>query len=364
VTPGAAAAAAGLVASAGARVLATSRESLGLADEHVFALAPLEEADAVALFADRAAAVRTGFALGPDNEGDVARLCRRLDGLPLAVELAAARARSLSPHEIADRLDERFGLLARRKSRAPDRHASLRAAVDWSYEMLGPPERVLFDRLGVFSGGASVRDVEAVCGCDDVLDALDGLVDRSLVTAREVAGTTRYGMLETLREYARERLAARGEIAALRDRHADHYAAVADELRLERLKAWDIRALLRVSELDDALAALRWCVASDVSPARAFRLLAPMWAIVHSRLAAEITDLAEQALARWGDAPGAGTVRGVAAVGQFVLGAPERAQAWASEAVEGETAAAPALLARRALALVAYHYDRDDLEAA
>src|SRR5262245_19197704 len=125
VTPRAAAAAAALVASAGARVLATSRESLGVADEHVLALAPLGEADAVRLFADRAVAVRGDFALGPDNSDDVVRLCRRLDGLPLAVELAAARSRSLSPREIADRLDERFGLLARRKGPAPERHASL-----------------------------------------------------------------------------------------------------------------------------------------------------------------------------------------------------------------------------------------------
>jgi predicted ATPase len=344
-------------------VLATSRESLGLAGEHVFALAPLGAADAVRLFAERAAAVRTGFALGPDNADDVARLCRRLDGLPLAVELAAARARSLSPREIADRLDERFGLLARRKTRAPDRHASLRAAVEWSYELLDAGERELFDRLGVFAAGVAVVDVEAVCGGADALDLLDALVDRSLVTAREVAGTTRYGMLETLRAYARERLAERGELDPLRDRHADHYAAVADGLRLERLGAWDIRSLVRVSEMDDPLAALRWCVASDAAPGRAFRLLAPLWAVVHSRLAAEITDLAERALQRWGSDPGAVTIRGVAAVGHFVLGAPERARELAREALAAEASAAPAVLARRALALVAYHYDRD-LDAA
>jgi predicted ATPase len=363
VTPRAAAVAAGLVASAGARVLATSRESLGLAEEHVFVLAPLAEADAVSLFADRAAAVRTGFALGPDNEPDVARLCRRLDGLPLAVELAAARARSLSPREIADRLDERFALLARRKTRAPDRQSSLRRAVDWSYELLSEPERALFDRLGVFAAGAGVGEVEAVCGGDGVLDLLDQLVDRSLVTTREVAGTTRYGMLETLRAYARERLAERGELEALRDRHADVYAAVADGLRLERLGAWDIRSLVRVSEMDDPLAALRWCVAHDADPGRAFRLLTPLWAVVHSRLAAEITDLAERALARWGGDPGAVTIRGVAAVGHFVLGEPDRSRLLAGEALAAETVAAPAVLARRALALVAYHFDRDLEEA-
>ena len=195
----------------------------GSPEEHVLALEPLglpdgddldavRAAEATRLFAERAAAVRTGFELGDDNAADVARLCRRLDGLPLAVELAAARARSLSPREIADRLDERFVLLARRKSQVADRHRSLRAAVDWSYELLTEPEQRLFARLGVFSASVGVAEVEAVCACGDVLDVLDQLVDRSLVTAREVGGATRYGMLETLREYARERLAERGEV--------------------------------------------------------------------------------------------------------------------------------------------------------
>jgi len=356
VTPGAAAAAAGLVASAGARVLATSRESLGLADEHVFALAPLGEADAVVLFADRAAAVRTGFALGPDNAEDVVRLCRRLDGLPLAVELAAARARSLSPREIADRLDERFGLLARRKTRAPERHASLRGAVDWSYELLSADEQVLFARLGVFSTAVTLAEIEQVCAVESVLDLLDALVDRSLVTVREGPDGTRYGMLETLREYARERLRERGEVELLHDRHCDRYVAVAESLRLEAITSWDLVGLVRMSDMDDALMALRWCVAHDEAPTRAYAMLAPLWALVHSTAAAEVTDLAERALERWGRVDS--RVLGVAAVGHFVLGQPDLARA---RALEGLAVAREGrgLIARRALALVVYHYDRE-----
>jgi len=375
VIASAAAVASQIAASPGARVLATSRESLGLAEEHVLALEPLalpdgdgvdavRGADATRLFAERAAAVRTGFELHDDNAADVARLCRRLDGLPLAVELAAARARSLSPREIADRLDERFVLLAHRKSRAADRHRSLRAAVDWSYELLSEAEQRLFARLGVFSASVAAADVEAVCSESpgQVLEVLDQLVDRSLVTARDVGGATRYGMLETLRDYARERLAEGDGLAALRDRHADRYVAVADSLRLEELRAWQVTSFARLSDLDDPLAALRWCVANDESPERAYRLLAPMWAVVHSRAAAEITDLAERALARWQgvDHPLTVQVLGVAAVGQFVLGRPDLARDRALRAIaSGEDA----VIARRASALVAYHFPRDVEEA-
>ena len=375
VIAGAAAVASHIAASPDARVLATSRESLGLPEEHVLALEPLalpdgdstdavREAAATRLFAERAAAVRTGFELRDDNAADVARLCRRLDGLPLAVELAAARARSLSPREIADRLDERFVLLAHRKSRAADRHRSMRAAVDWSYGLLTPSEQRLFARLGVFSTSVGVVDVEAVC-CGEsggVLDVLDQLVDRSLVTAREVGGTTRYGMLETLRAYARERLAEGDGLASVRDRHADHYVTVADSLRLEELRGWEATSFARLSALEDPLAALRWCVAQDAAPGRAFHLLAPMWAVVHSRAAAEVTDLAERALARWSDVddPLAVQALGVAAVGHFVLGRPERARERALEAIgDGRDA----VIARRALALVAYHFPRDVDEA-
>ena len=356
VRAGAAAAAAALSAP-DVHVLATSRESLGVRGEQVFTLAPLEEDDAVRLFAERASAVRTGFSLGDDNAADVARLCRRVDGLPLAVELAAARARSLSPREIADRLDERFALLAAPKSGAPDRHRSLRAAIDWSYELLCEEEQVLFTRLGVFSTPVTLGEIEQVCGGG--LDEIDALVDRSLVTVVEAADGTRYGMLESLRAYARERLAERGEVELMHDRHADRYVALADSLRLESITAWTAAGLVRMSNMDDALMALRWCVARDDDPARAFQMLTPLWAVVHSTAAAEVTDLAERALARWGRAdPRAVRVLGVAATGHFVLGQPELAHARALEGISGADAGS-ALIARRALALVVYHYGRE-----
>jgi predicted ATPase len=357
VRAGAAAAAAALAAPE-VRVLATSRESLGVAGEHVFTLAPLAEGDAVQLFAARAAAVRTGFELTGDNAGDVARLCRRLDGLPLAVELAAARARSLSPREIADRLDERFALLAAPK-RAPDRHRSLRAAIDWSYELLCEAEQVLFARLGVFATPVTLDEIEQVCGGSEVLDQVDALVDRSLVTVHEAVDGTRYGMLESLRAYARERLAERGEVELMHDRHADRYVALADSLRLESITRWATAGLVRMSHMDDALMALRWCVERDADPGRAYGMLTPLWAVVHSTAAAEVTDLAERALARWGRGhPGAVRALGVVATGHFVLGQPELARTRALEGI-GAADGGSGLIARRALALVVYHYGRD-----
>ena len=177
-----------------------------------------------------------------------------------------------------------------------------------------------------------------------------------------MGGATRYGMLETLRDYARERLAEGDGVAVVRDRHAQRYVAVAGSLRLEDLRGWQMASFGRLSELEDPLAALRWCVAHDAGPERAFRLLSPLWAVVHSRAAAEVTDLAERALARWGsvDHPLTDQVLGVAAVGHFVLGRPERARERALEAIgDGRDA----VIARRALALVAYHFPRDVDEA-
>jgi len=158
---------------------------------------------------------------------------------------------------------------------------------------------MLFARLGVFSTAVTLAEVEAVCGGGaPVLDLLDALVDRSLVTVREVDGQTRYGMLETLRAYARERLAERGEVVALHDRHADRYVALASALRLEEAGDWRAAGLVRMSDVEDVLVAVRWCLACDNGPDRAYRMLAPMWAVVHSTAAAEVTDLAERALAR------------------------------------------------------------------
>src|SRR5262245_46678056 len=210
------------------RLLATSREPLGVEGEQVIALGPLGP-EAVDLFADRARLAEWEFELTESNADDVTRICERLDGLPLAIELAAARVRSLSPAEIVQALDRRFELLARPRTRGTSRHRTLRATIDWSYRLLDEPERLVFERLSVVASRCDADAARAICGgtgvdSDTVLEVLDRLVERSLATARAEGGVMRFGMLETLREYARDRLRDHGELEHMRDRHADWYA--------------------------------------------------------------------------------------------------------------------------------------------
>ncbi len=234
------------------RILATSREALAIAGESIVAVPPLASEPAVELFADRALAADPDFVVD-----DVAReICRRLDGLPLALELAAARLRALPAAELAARLDDRFRLLTGGSRTALPRHRTLRAVVDWSWELLCDDERRLARRLAVFGAGATVESAAAVGGD---FDGLAALVDRSLLQI--VPGTTpvRYRMLETIREYGLERLEEAGELAATRDAHARHFAALADtaepKLRGPEQKRW--YALLQ-AERENVLAALRW----------------------------------------------------------------------------------------------------------
>jgi predicted ATPase/DNA-binding CsgD family transcriptional regulator len=225
----------------GLRVIATSREPLRVRGETVWRVPPLAlpaaaqelpagelaRHEAIRLFADRAAAVRPGFALDSGNSGAVLRLCRTLDGMPLAIELAAARVGALSVEQIAARLGDRFQLLASGDRTAPPRQQTLRAAVDWSYELLTEPEQVLLRRLAVFSGW-NLEMAEQVCAGDaippdQVLDLLAALIDKSLVTLdAEVDGTARYRLLDTIKEYAAGRLAASGEGPTMRLRHRDY----------------------------------------------------------------------------------------------------------------------------------------------
>jgi predicted ATPase/DNA-binding CsgD family transcriptional regulator len=236
-----------LSSSPGLRLIATSREPLHVAAETVWPVPPLsvapdgaaadpEEAcryEAVRLFADRAAASRPGFAVGPANAAAVTALCRALDGVPLAIELAAARIRTLSVEQIAARLADRFRLLTTGHRTAPPRHRTLQAAMDWSYDLLTPSERVLLRRLSVFVGW-SLEMAEQVCSDDgipasDVLDLLASLVDKSLVVLEpEVLGQARYRLLDTIREYAAARLADVGESAAFQHRLRDYTVTVAE----------------------------------------------------------------------------------------------------------------------------------------
>ena len=286
-----------LKAAPGVRFLATSRERLDVAGEallpvlplavpwpHSDAPAVLAESDAVRLFADRAAAVQPAFRLDADTSPAVAQICRRLDGIPLALELAAARVRVIPPREIAVRLDDRFSLLTSGNRSALARHQTLRAAVDWSYDLLSGPERELFARLSVFAGGFTLAAAESVCGDAPVLDLLSRLVDQSLVIP-DGGGQARFRMLETLRRYAGERLTEAGTAEILRRRHADWVLEFAEQaeplLRGPRQSEW-LRRL--DAERDNISAAIDWAFGQD--PEVAVRLssaLAYFWLIGRHR---------------------------------------------------------------------------------
>ncbi|MGH7537766.1 MAG: protein kinase domain-containing protein, partial [Gemmatimonadales bacterium] len=226
------------------RIMATSREALGIGGERAWLVPPLAlpppEAgepitravaalsEAVRLFVERTQAVRPSFELLDGNAAAIARICRRLDGLPLAIELAAARARILDPQQIATRLDDVFGLLSSSSRATPPRHRTLRNTIEWSHDLLTEPERILFRRLAVFAGGFTIDAAEAVAGMPDVLDLLSGLVDKSLVSLETEALEARYRMLETMRQFARERLVEASEAAELGRRHAQFFLARAE----------------------------------------------------------------------------------------------------------------------------------------
>ncbi|HEX2315577.1 MAG TPA: BTAD domain-containing putative transcriptional regulator [Thermomonospora sp.] len=267
------------------RVLATSREALGITGESLWPLPPLpvppedasaEEAltyPAVRLFADRAAAVRPGFTVDAGNLGLVLRICRDLDGLPLAIELAAARLRTLSPAEVADRLDDRFRLLSRGNRTAAPRHQTLRAVVEWSWDLLAPDEQVLARRLSVFTGGVTPETAERVCGlpADEVDELLAGLVDKSLVH-RDATAEGRYRMLDTIHAFCAERLAEAGERDRLYRAHAEHFFTLARtaDPHLRRAEQLDWLARL-TAEHGNLHAALRRAITFD--PALALRMV-------------------------------------------------------------------------------------------
>jgi predicted ATPase/class 3 adenylate cyclase len=244
-----------LVASQGLVVLATSREPLRIAGERVFPLRPLPEAPAVELFRQRAQAAV------PDFEADyeqLAELCRRLDSLPLAIELAAARVKLLTPAELLARLDRRLPILTGGRRDLPERQQTLRGTIEWSYELLEPEEQTLFARLGVFSGGWTIDAAEAVCDAD--LDTLGSLLDKSLVRREE----ERFSMLETIREYAAELLEASAEAQEIHRRQAEYIVGLAESVEVEYLGASQTR--LReyyTADWDNIRAALAWCLDRD-----------------------------------------------------------------------------------------------------
>ncbi|MDT7759582.1 MAG: hypothetical protein QOH27_5480 [Mycobacterium sp.] len=231
-----------LAHSSTVKILATSREGLGTTDEKLWTVPSLDVSAAagsaaVALFADRASNVAQRFSMSEgDTATEVVEICRRLDGIPLAIELAASRMASMTAGEVRERLDHRFRLLVGSR-RGMERHQTLRHAVQWSYDLLSESERNLLDRCSVFSGGFDLQSACAVVGTDEytVLDLLDALVRKSLLVADRASGRTRYSMLETIRQFAEEQLVAKGDADSARAAHARHFA----ECETDLLVMWD-----------------------------------------------------------------------------------------------------------------------------
>lgn len=248
------------------RLLATSREPLGLPGEILIPLGPLKVGPAAELFIERARAVQPDLSMDDEARVAVDEICRRLDGLPLALELAAARTRSLPLTQIAERLNDRFDLLAGGSRTALPRQQTLRAVVDWSYDLLFDDERRLFDRVSVFSGGCTIEAAEAVCGDDllprdEIVELLSRLVEKSLLVPQLGRPMPRYRMLQTLRYYGREHLLRAEEAESLRERHAAHYLALASRLEPHTRSGNAIAAREQLApELENLWAALDYFV--------------------------------------------------------------------------------------------------------
>ena len=330
------------------KLLATSRAALRLSAEHEFPVPPLDVAaprpspgpedlarcEAVSLFVQRAQALRPDFQLTNANAPAVAELCARLDGLPLAIELAAARVKLLSPQAMLTRLGRRLSLLTGGARDLPARQQTLRSTIDWSYDLLEPEEQARFARLAVFAGGFTLDAVEAVCNAGggpplDVLDALAQLVDKSLLRQAEgLEGEPRFTMLETIREYAAERFVSSGEAEAWRQRHAEYYLALAEEAAPEltgpRQASW-LERLER--EHDNLRAAITWAFERDRAEIglRLAGALMRFWEVRgHFR---EGRGWLERTLSRWPDGPAAARAVALNAAGSLAYHAADYEQA-------------------------------------
>jgi predicted ATPase len=282
-------------AGPGIRVLATSREGLNVAGEQLIQVPSLRlpgddpglgvaQCESVRLFLERARLVKADFEIDAANQADVAAICSRLDGVALAIELAAARVPAMTPAELLGRLDRRFKLLSGGGRVALERQRTLKATIDWSYDLLTEPERRLLDRLAVFAGGFNLAAAEAVCAgspieVEDVFDLLAGLVARSLVDATATGATTRYRLLETIRQYGEERLAEAGETDELRACHADHFidfaATATPNMYGPGQREWAARL---AAERDNFQAAMAFAIArDDVERAMGLLCQTPAW---------------------------------------------------------------------------------------
>jgi predicted ATPase/class 3 adenylate cyclase len=276
------------------RIVASSREALHVPGEYAYpvlplplpgardSLAVLQQSTAVLLFVARAQSHKPSFELDEDNAAQVAKLVSRLEGIPLALELAAARVRAMSITDINKRLNDRYKLLTGGARVHQERQQTLRALVDWSYDLLQDTEKTLLNRLAVFKGGMDLEAVEAICGTDpldplDVLDLVTSLVEKSLVTVVETDDTTRYKMLETIREYAREKLEASGELDAIATGHCNHFFAFAKDLKLGMQGSKQGEWVSRMEvEHDNVRAAMSLALAGGVDPIISVKLAVRM----------------------------------------------------------------------------------------
>jgi len=302
----------------------------------------LSEIASVSLFIDRARAVRPSFEITRDNAGAIGEICRRLDGVPLALELAAARVRSMTPGEIAARLDERFRLLRGGRRTAMERHQTLRATVEWSYELLAEDERATFDRISVFAGGFILEAAEAICAGGeidefDIADLIASLTEKSMLGLEDQPdGTTRYFTLETIRQYGEEKLLERDEGNEVGERHARYYADLTarsyDGIRGHEEARW---VQIMELEFDNVRAAHAWAMANndldlalgipaDIEPFASWRLRGEVFTWLESAMALPNAPSSD----RYGDA---------AAAAAFDAGSGndlDRAEALAQEALE------------------------------
>jgi predicted ATPase/class 3 adenylate cyclase len=283
------------------KILASSREPLGMGGEQAYRVPSLSLPDpkqtqtpasiapfeAVQLFTDRALLARPDFKVTHQNAAMLASICYRLDGIPLAIELAAARVRALSIEEINSRLDQRFLLLTGGSRTALPRQQTLRSLIDWSYDLLNDPEKRLLQRLSIFAGGWTLAAAEQVCGGDGVvdrgvLDLLTSLCDKSMVLVEQNDGHYRYRLMETVREYARERLLEKGGDEAVRDRHLDYFLALAEEAEPKLTGAEQAEWLQRLDEEHDNLrSALTWSSGGDAGSG--LRLAGALWWFWYAR---------------------------------------------------------------------------------
>ncbi|HEX4531617.1 MAG TPA: adenylate/guanylate cyclase domain-containing protein [Acidimicrobiia bacterium] len=358
------------------RIVATSREALGVegeqswptpslglpADEASKTVADRADGDAVTLFVERARGVRPDFEMTAANASAVAALCSRLDGIPLAIELAAARVGALAPRDILERIDQRFLLLTGGSRTALERHQTLQAAVDWSYDLLAERERRLFERLSVFAGGFTLDAASAVAAEADmdevaVVDGLGSLVAKSMVIADRSGDSVRYRLLETLRQYSRDRLTATGDAAAVRDQHARYFLKFVETLRPAFLGPDQAEAYDSLStEIDNVRAAFNWLLETG-DPAAALRLING-FTVSNT---GELLRLREAALAAAADLPPADLIEPLARTAYDAMSAGEHARA--SELAEASLARSraaglpPHARAFEALGLVAFWHN-------